>query len=84
MKISTLSKLLYAAYHPNQFMARRFPKAAKRARIRKKWRNRIGCDDIDISSMFYDANVWWKMLPKETGLTGGDYVFPVIDVRYLP
>jgi len=54
-------------------MAQRYPKAAKKRRVRKKWLNRFG---MDIEDMVYLPSPLLAMLPKTTDFYGAVYLVP--------
>ena len=60
-------------YSPNRYMAQRYPKAAKKRRVRKKWLNRFG---MDIEDMVYLPSPLLAMLPKTTDFYGAVYLVP--------
>lgn len=71
MKIKSLSKALDELMNPNKYMRLRHPKAAKRRRIVKKWRNRFGADQSEIfSALYYSKNSFLERIPRENFIGG--------------
>ncbi len=64
--------ILAQIYMPVEYLKAKYPKAAKRKRILKKWNNRFG-NDLEI----YDRNPFLELLSKEAPSTGVYYPVPV-------
>lgn len=80
MKLS-VKKLFEFMYAPNALMAKLYPKAAKKRRIRNKWRNRFGYDfnmkDM-VQEMVGQRNPFLETLLKEPFSEGKYYPVPII------
>lgn len=76
MRTKTLINILKWTLEPNKMMANKYPKAAKRRRIIKKWKNRFG-PDPDWKDMFFEPNPYLSLLSKE-GTTRSVYPIPII------
>lgn len=71
----TFDKLLRAYLDPREVLARRFPKAAKKRRVQKKWKTR---HPYTIQEGIHESIYFLAKIPKRTDWQGG-----TVDIGYL-
>lgn len=65
-------RILRQLYQPVAYYKKRYPKAAKKRRIIKKWENRFGKDFL-VTDLIYKENPLLKLLEKQD-LFQGSYI----------
>lgn len=73
----TMDRMLKLYIDPGYMMPKKYPKAAKKRRIRNKWRNRFGTPMSEIyQDLMLTDNSLFKMIREEDGLVSGPYHIP--------